>query len=250
MKPKFLLFVVIIAAFIAYQKMPGLKAKAENLANKYGGWTSEAIEKNPGEFIDHARQKLQANIATFEEAKKTLSTNKRNYESKLEEFKTAVQNADTLAANFKSAYSAAKANEGFPIELVGQKYSEEKVVAQVELLLAEKANAQKRIADYESLIAQVETKRTQLTDRISTSKAKVDELEVKAEAVKLDKATALADELLAQVNSVVEDNGKALDADSGDPVRSLADMVKDIEKKAADAPSAAPKSDALAFLNN
>lgn len=250
MKPKFLLFVVIIAAFVAYQKMPGLKARAENFVNEYGGWTPEAIDKDPAGFIAHAQKQLQSNITTFEQSKTALLDSKRTADTKLAEFRKSLESADALAADFKARFQAAKAGGGFPIEVIGGKYSEADAIKQVELLLAEKSNAQKRIEDYTKILAAVETKRSQLTDRISQSRAKLDELVAQEQMVKLDQLTGEADKLLAQVNSVVEDNGKLAAGKDADPVRSLADMMKDIDKLAADAPKAAEKSDAMAFLND
>lgn len=250
MKPKFLLFVLIIGGFIAYTQFPNLRAKAKGLANQYGGWTQEAIKDDPAGYIEYAQKKLSENITTFEASRTKLTDIRRDAETKLEGFKKSLDSADALAASFKEKFQAAKANGSFPIEVVGKKYNEADAVRQVELILAEKANAQKRIEDYTKMLAAVETKRSQLLDRISQSNAKVDELEAQASMVKLDSLTAEADKLLAQVNTVVEDNGKLAAGETGDPVRSVADMMSDIEKLAAEAPKAVENSSAMAFLNN
>jgi uncharacterized glyoxalase superfamily protein PhnB len=253
MKPRFLVFVaIVVAAVVAYQKLPGLRARAESFVNEYGAWTPEAIDSDPAGFIAHAQKQLDSDITTFEQSKTALLDSKRTAETKLAEFTKTLDIADTLAEDFKARFQAAKAGGSFPIEVVGKKYTETDAIKQVEMLLAEKSNAQKRIEDYTRILAAVETKRAQLTDRISQSRAKRDELVAQEQMVKLDKLTADADKLLAQVNSVVEDNGKLAagkDGD-GDPVRSLSDMMKDIDKLASEAPKAAEKSDALAFLND
>ena len=251
MKPKFLIFVVILAGAIAWTQFPNFRAKAKGLANQYGGWTEQAIKDDPAGYIEYAQKQLEANIKTFEASRTALSESRTTAETKLNDFKKALDGADALAATLKSQFQAAKASGSFPIEVAGRKLSEADTVRQVEQLLAEKSNAQKRIEDYTKILAAVETKRSQLTDRISQSRAKVDELIAQAAMVKLDKLTGEADKLLAQVNEVVIDNGKlAAGETSGDPVRSLAEMMQDIEKLAAEAPKAAAESDAMAFLNN
>jgi len=219
MKPPFLIFVVIVAAFIAYQTMPGLKEKADRFVNKHGGWTEEAIQANPAGFIEHAQTKLKQNITTFEESRTALSASKRSADEKLKDFQSQLTNADNFATALKEQYKTAKAAETFPITVAGKSYQEADVIKQVEELLATKANAQKRIEDYQGILATIDEKRTQLTDRISQSKVKLEDLVVQAEKVRIDKLTGDADKLLAQVNTVVQDNAKLADGDSGNPVR-------------------------------
>ncbi|MEZ6014829.1 MAG: hypothetical protein R3F49_06940 [Planctomycetota bacterium] len=250
MKPKFLIFILFVAGLIAYTQFPGFKAKAENFVNQYGGWTTEAIEKDPAAFITSASEKLKKNIASFEEAKAALGESKRTAETKLAKFKTDLGQADLLATAIKEKYKTAKASGAFPVEVAGDTYTEEKLIQQVELLLTEKANAQARIEDYTKIVAQVEEKRQTLNTQIAVSKTKIDELDAKAAMVKVDKMSADMATLLAQVNDVVESNGKVLAKDS-DPVRSLQDMMTAIETTTKNAPEAgAPKSEALAFLND
>lgn len=247
MKPQLIIFLLIVAAFVAYTRMPGLKAKAEDLVNKYGGWTEEAIQKDPASFIEHAQTKLRANMNQFEESRKALAASKKTAEERLSKFGTELENADALAVEFRTAYQAAKPAGAFPIQLINKDYSEAQVVEQVQTLLTQKKNAQARIEDYQNILASVETKRGELTDRISMTSAKLDELDAQKEMVRLDKLTAEADALLEQVNELVIENGRALDPESADPVRSVADLMKELESKAGD-DTPEPAGDAMAFL--
>jgi len=251
MKPRFLVFVaVIVAAVVLYQKYPGLRTAVDGAVTKYGGWNAEAIEKDPAGFIKHAQSELTASIASFEKSRTDLGTQKRAVEEKLKALETKVVNADNFARALKDQYQSAKASGSFPITVVNKPYTEDQVIKQVEELLAEKSRSQKLIDQYTGILATADTRRSQLTERISQSTFKLDELEVQATQVSIDKLSAEADQLLAQVNTVLVENGKLAQGETGDPVRSYAQLMAEFEKTAAAAPTSAPKSDALAFLNN
>lgn len=251
MKPRFLLFIaVIVAAVVLYQKYPGLRTAVDGAVTKYGGWNAEAIEKDPAGFIKHAQGELATSIASFEKSRTEIGAQKRTVEEKLVALKSKVENADNFARALKDQYQIAKANGSFPITLAQQPYTEAQVIKQVEELLAEKSRSQKLIDQYTGILATADTRRSQLTDRITQSNFKLDELEVQATQVSIDKLSAEADQLLAQVNSVLVENGKLAAGETGDPVRSYEQLMADYEKTAAAAPTAAPKSEALAFLND
>ena len=247
MKPQLLIFILVVAAFVAYMRAPGLKAKVDNLANEWGGWTEEAIDNDPVKFIEYAQEKLQENLEQFEESKGALASSKKTAEDRLASFTSELENADALAVEFRTAFQSAKATGAFPVKLVNQDYTESQVVEQVQQLLTTKKNAQARIADYQSILARVAEKESELIDRISLTGAKIQELDAQKEMVKLDQLTAEADALLAQVNEVVTENGKALKSEDANPVRSVADLMKDLESKSSD-DTPEPASDAMAFL--
>jgi len=250
MKPRFFVFVaVIVAAVVLYQKFPGLRTAVDGAVTKYGGWNAEAIEKDPAGFIKHAQSELTASIASFEKSRTDISTQKRTVEEKLKALQTKLVNADNFAMALKDQYQIAKASGAFPITVANAPYTEDQVIKQVEELLAEKARSQKLIDQYTGILATADTRRSQLTERISQSKFKLDELEVQATQVSIDKLSAEADQLLAQVNTVLVENGKLAQGDTADPVRSYDQLMADFEKTAAAAPTSAPKSEALAFLN-
>jgi DNA repair exonuclease SbcCD ATPase subunit len=251
MKPRFFVFIaVIVAAVVLYQKYPGLRAAVDGAASKHLGWTDEAIKDDPAGFIKFAQSELAESIASFEQSRADISTQKRTAEEKLKLLQSKLENADNFATALKAQYQTAKANNSFPVVAANRPYTEEQVIDQVEELLAEKARSQKLIDQYTGILATADTRRAQLTERISESKFKLDELEAQATQVSIDKLSAQADELLAQVNTVLVDNGKLARGETGDPVRPLDQLMAEFDKTAAAAPTSAPKTEALAFLNN
>jgi phage shock protein A len=251
MKPRLLVFIgVIVAAVVMYQKFPGLRAAVDGATSKHLGWTEEAIRDDPAAFIKYAQSELTKSIASFEQSRADISAQKRTAEEKLTSLRTKLENADNFATALKAQYQTAKSNGSFPIVAASRPYTEEQVIDQVEELLAEKARSQKLIDQYTGILATADTRRAQLTERISESGFKLDELEAQATQVSIDKLSAEADQLLAQVNDVLVDNGKLAQGETNDPVRSLDQLMADFDKTAAAAPTQAPKSEALAFLEN
>lgn len=251
MKPRFLIFVaIIVAAVVLYQNSPGIRAKVDGAASKHLGWSEEAIRKDPAGFIKHAQTELSTSIAKFEDSRNSIGAQKRNVEEKLTTLRSKLENADNFATALKEQYQKAKASGSFPITVVGKPYTEEQVIQQVEELLAEKSRSQQLIDQYTGILATADTRRAELSQRISQSKFKLDELEVQATQVSIDKLSAEADKLLAQVNDVLIENSKLAQGGSADPVRSIDQLMADFDRTAAAKPDEVPKSEALAFLND
>jgi chromosome segregation ATPase len=251
MKPKlFAILALFAAVVIAYKEFPGFRAAVDGATTKHLGWTEEAIKGDPAGFIKYAQDELTKSIASFEKSHTDIGAQKRTIDEKLKALQVKLENADNYASVLKMQYQAAKANDTFPIKAFNGTYSEAEVVKQVEDLLAEKTRSQKLIDQYTGILATADTRRAELSDQISESRFKLDELEAQATQVNIDKLSAEADQLLAQVNNVLVENGKLAQGGSGSAVRSIDELMAESDKTAAAAPTSAPKADALAFLNN
>ena len=113
------------------------------------------------------------------------------------------------------------------------------------VLLATKANAIERQADYQRVIDKVELTRIELRSRISDSKMALDKLAAQEAMVKVDRLSTEADALLAQVNELVEGNTRV----AKDPVRSVDELLQAAAEQAEAAKGPEPSA-ALDFLNS
>ncbi|MEM9802125.1 MAG: hypothetical protein AAGA20_17505 [Planctomycetota bacterium] len=245
---KYLIVIALIAAggYLAWQNLPGLRNTVTQAANQYGGWTEEARRNDPVGFMQHAQDELRSDIKGFEEARDELATNKTNAEANLERFRNEETAASEAANALRELYKSANESNSWPIEWMGQSYSREKLVEQVDQLLADKSNATERQADYQKVLDKVEATRTELRARINDSETALDRLAAQEAMIKVDKLTAEADELLAQVNELVEENAKV----AADPVRTVDELVAEAAKQAEAKAASEAVSAAQDFLDS
>lgn len=246
MKQLIIVAVVAIVGVLAWQNLPGLRNKITKAANEYGGWTEEARRDDPVGFIQHAQKELQADIVQFEEARDSLDQNKLDAEKQLEAFRDEEQAATELASTMRELYKGAEENNAWPVTYLGEEYSREKLIEQVDDLLAAEKNARERQADYQKVIDKVELTRVELRTRINDSNVALDKLKAQEAMVKVDKLSKETDELLAQVNELVEGNTRVAE----DPVRSVDELLQAAADQAAAEEKATEPSAALDFLNS
>ena len=246
MKYIVILAVVAAAGIFAWNKFPGLRTSISQAANEYGGWTEEARQKDPVGFIQHAQKALQNDIAEFEEARQSLDKNKGDAEARLEEFRDDEVAATELANTMRELFKTADADGSWPVTYLDREYSRTDLVEQVEELLATKANAIERQADYQRVIDKVELTRIELRSRISDSKMALDKLAAQEAMVKVDRLSTEADALLAQVNELVEGNTRV----AADPVRSVDELLQAAADQASAETKASEPTAAMDFLNS
>lgn len=243
--------IVIVAAvallgFLAWQNFPGLRNRISQAANEYGGWTEEARREDPVGFMQHAQSELRTDIEEFEMARKSLGETKLEAENDLEKFRDQEQSATALANAMRELFKAADANGEWPVTYLEQSYTREQLIDQVDELLAAKANAIARQADYQSIVERVALTSDDLRDRISDSRMALDELKAKETMVKVDKLSKETDELLAQVNELVEGNTRV----AADPVRNVDELLQAAAEQAKAEATATEPSAAVDFLNS
>lgn len=224
-----IIFVVVVAgAYFAWNNLPGLRDKVTQAANKYGGWSEEARKNDPVGYIEYAIKALDKDVAQFTEANTKLKEAKASNEARLEEQRDKAAQANDLANAIKEQYKSAKENNAWPITVAGNEYTETAAVDLVGNLLQTKTTATALMADYEGVLATINKKTSELTQRISDSKFNKEKLMAQKELVKVDNLSTEADELLAKVNDLVEGNSKVAEG----PAMTFDDLMKDIDKQA------------------
>ncbi len=237
-----LIGLVVAIVAIAYFAFPGFKAKVDDVYDKHAGWNEEARRKDPVGFMDYSIKRLGENIDKFESAKASLGSAK----AKLDELQRTNQEklafAEKQLNEFKMAYKAAKADNKWPLEVAGKKYSEAELKSQVDLLLSQKGGYDGILKQVSTGLGSAEKKQFELVNRISESKSKLGLLQTQKELVKVNALTKDTEKMLADVNEVLVQNEAMA---QGSAVRTVEELMQE-SKAATDA--AHPSADA--FLNS
>ncbi len=245
MKNLVLIALIAVGGFLAWQYLPGLRASVSAKINEYGGWTEAARQSDPVGFIQFARTELEKDIVEFEKAQGELATLRKENEAKLEEYRNLEQTSTTLANQARELYKAAEETGSWPVTLVDLEYDRTKLVAQVDSLLTDKAEAVKLQSKYAEVLDKIEEKASQLRSRLADSRSAVSELEAQESMMKVEKNFEETDARLAKVNALVEGNSKVAD----DPIRSTQEFAEAMEKEAKAAEKKVESAQALDFLN-
>jgi hypothetical protein len=230
--------VVAVAAIgaVAYFVFPGIRATIDDAYDKHAGWTPEARKKDPVGFINHSIEKLDANIAKFEDIRIEVRTGKANLEKMKGENEQKIKFNSNQLAEFKAAFKTASDANKWPVDVAGRKYSENELRSQVELFLSEKETFANVATQLEQSCKSMESKEFELVNRITDSKSKLALLKTQKEIVRANELTAESEKLLAEVNDVLVRNEAVNEPEK---IRTTEEMMK--EAKAAT--KATPKAD-------
>jgi phage shock protein A len=201
---------VVVLGWLAWSKLPGLRTKVGGKVDEYGGWTEEARREDPVGFLTYAEEKLARDIEAFRRSRETLAATRTNAEAEQASNEGLMAAADELAELFHAAFQTAETAASWPIEVQGASYTRAQLVDQVESILSERATYAKVVGIYGDVIVSADEQRKELRDRIQSSEATLVELRAQRELVRVDKLTAEADELLAQVDALINGNRETL----------------------------------------
>lgn len=243
MKYVLIAIAAVVVGWLAWTQLPGLRTKVSGKVDEYGGWTEEARREDPVGFLTYAEEKLAKDIEAFRQSRETLAEAKANAEAERARNEGLLDAADELAGGFREAYRTAETAGSWPVEVQGAGYTRAALIEQVESILGERATYAKVIDIYANVIVSADEQRKELRDRIQSSEATLVELRAQKELVRVNKLTAEADELLAQVDALIDGNRETLVA--LDEPRSVAALLA----ASRDESEPASASSALDFLS-
>jgi phage shock protein A len=214
---------VVLVGWLAWTRLPGLRTKVSDKVDEYGGWTEEARRDDPVGFLTYAEEKLAGDVEAFRQSRETLAAARADAETEKAKNEALLAAADDLAEKFRAAFRAGESAGEWPAEVQGGSYTREELIEQVESILGERATYAKVADIYADVIVSADEQRKELRDRIQSSQATLVELRAQRELVRVDKLTAEADELLAQVDALISGNQETLVA--LDEPRSVAELL-------------------------
>ncbi len=233
---------VVLLSWLAWTQLPGLRTKVSGTVDEYGGWTEEARRDDPVGFLTYAEQKLGSDIESFRKSREALAATKANAEAELQRNAGLLTVAEELATQFREQFKLAESAGAWPIQVAGASYEREALIEQVTSILVERDTYARVIDTYTDVVTSAEAQRKELRSRIQSSEATLVELRAQKELVRVNKLTADADALLAQVDTLINGNSETLVAlDEPRSVEALLAATKA-------APQASAPSSALDFL--
>ncbi len=236
-----LLVLVLLAGVGAYFFSPWFRTKVDDTIKGMKAWDAEARRNDPDGFIGYAMKELGSNIGKFEGIRADLTVATRKLEKMKGDNQATLAFAGKELDSFKAAYKEAAGGKGWPVTVAGRAYKEGELKSQVNVLLTQRTGYEGILKQVDVSLANAERKGTEILNRISDSKAKLEILGTQRELVKLHKLTAESEKLLSEVQDVLLQNEALAE-------RPVVRTVEELMRDAGEAPGATnPNVDA--FLN-
>jgi phage shock protein A len=235
--------IVVVAGILVWRFLPGLRHRARDAYERYGGWTPEARRADPVGFLEYAEKKLQADLDELKQSRQSLADAARRLEAERQSNENLLASAGKLANSFRAAYQAAESGGSWPVSVAGATYTHEQLVSQVRLVLSQKANYEKVLKEIDKASEAVKTKSEHLVSQINETKATLAILPAKKEIARVNKLTEDIEELLGEVDELLGENEEALAAS---PIRTVEELTR--AKPGTATPSTSLDADVKAFL--
>ncbi len=241
-----LLVLVLLAGAGAYFFSPWFRTKVDDTIKNMKAWDAEARRKDPAGFIEFAMKELGSNIGKFEGIRADLTVAQRKLEKMKGDTEGTLAFAGKELDSFKAAYKEASGGtggggKGWPVTVAGRPYKESELKSQVNVLLTQRTGYEGVMKQVNVSLANADRKSTEILNRISDSKAKLEILGMQKELVKLNQLSAESEKLLSEVQDVLLQNEALAE-------RPVVRTVEELMRDAGEAPGAAnPNVDA--FLN-
>lgn len=251
MKPIIIVALLAVGGILAWNNVPALRTAFSKAKDSATSWSVEDRKEDPAGYVKFARGKLESNITRYETVLGEVTGMKTENANKAAEFAAKEKAATDFTNEAKERFATANANNEWPITWMEESYTEGQFVAQVNTWLAEKSNASKQIASYQTNVDNITAKSTEIRNTIQNLKGKVDDLNAKEANLKVASLTEADTQLLADVDALLNNTNEKL---AGDPIRSIGEMMASKAKTEAEAATTAEKdaanAAALDFLNS
>lgn len=218
-----LLVLVLILGGIAWFASPAFRGKVQKEYRERAGWTEEARRENPIEYINYAMETLKKDVEKLKSVQTEFARARTKLDEELKERQGKVQKAAFYLEGFKAKYNEAKEKNSFPVVVEDHKYTEQELVQQIKLTLAEKKANEQVVTQMDAALKNQEEKRNVLAMRITESQAKLSLLDSQKVMLQADKLSSAGAEILKNVNDVLVENANVKDES---PIRTLDDIAK------------------------
>ena len=208
-----------LAAVGVWKFAPSVQTAMDTQLDRYFGWTEEARQANPVEFVNHVSQTLGDDLEAMRTARRHLYAELALLGGKDREMRGNRQFALQQAEDFRAALQRAE----FPVALCDGVYpSGESVTFQISQLLAEIDGYDQTLAEIEELNAEAKTKLSNLTVQINSTEAQITMTGVKRELLAARELTESGQQMLLAVNGLLNRNHRVV---KENPVRSVEELL-------------------------
>ncbi len=212
---------VVLAACVsgvAYRNAPGFRDAVDREIARWGEWTDEARGRDPVGFVGHAKGQLQRDVGQMAQTRGDLVAVLDKLDGKIREQQALLAYAEQFADEFRTAAQDA----AYPVTVRGAAYTEDALVRQVSLLLAEAEGYKAGIDRLEAIRQQARAKYEELTVRLNRTESQLAALPAQRELLRVRKLSEDGEQLVAQVDELMQGNRRAIVADA---VRSVQELL-------------------------
>ena len=227
-----LVLVVVLGSMAAgaYMASPALRAGVNRQSQEFLGWTDKARVADPEGFTEYVEKRLRGDLSELKSTRGKLATEVGTLAKKEKEQRELLAVADQFATEYRTAFQ----DGTFPVSIRNAEYSEDEVVSQTSLLLAEAEGYRQSLGKLSKIRKQAEQRLEELAVRINST-----EMQLAATATQrgLLRSRVLTDEgeqLVAQVDALLNTNSVVMHSN---PVRSVRELLASDGKAEQDRPS-------------
>lgn len=210
------------AGFGAYTGCPSVRTFVSEQIHAWRGWTEASREADPVGFANYVEGRLEKDLKALERTRRELQAQVADIGRAAHEQQAMTEHAEKLTDEFRRAYRVAKKRGTFPVTVREAAYTEEQVVRQVSLLLAQANGNRQGMTKLNDLRKQTEQRLEDLTVRIDDTQRQQAAI---AAQRSLLMARVLSDEgtrLMAQLDALLDTNRRVV---HDNPVRSVQELL-------------------------
>jgi len=213
-----LVFAIVVGSF------GGLfnpSSRFRRLVGQYVPGLSRSSEPAPDRIQDFAYQ-LENNLQSFGQMREKVQAQLTEHGRIHRERDNELLGVQSLLARFKEEYAVGVGPGGFPRQILGRSYSKESLEAQVELLLKRRNELDQVASHYTTLIEKLQRSKSELDQRIGTTKTHLDSMPLYVTLVESHALTDQADQAITGLESCLAANDAVLEA----TVRNATDLLQ------------------------
>lgn len=205
-----------------YYFAPGFRTGVNQKVQCWIGWTEAARQADPVGFTNYVQGRLEKDLEQLKDNRNQLKLETDSLHQTLREHEALLSHSDVVAEEFRTAYQQAQRDDSFPVTVRGAAYTEEQMVSQVRLVLAEAEGYRQSVANLQQVCEKAEAQLQTLTVRIDTTQSQLAMIGTQRELLRSRVLTEAGEEMIAQVDELFEENRRVVHSN---PVRPVAELL-------------------------
>ena len=216
------LFTVILAIGGTLMAVsPSARALVMGKYNKAISWSGKAIQENPMGYMKFVEKKLTEDQDKIQTTWRNLGISVGKLAKKQGKNRETLEQGMAYAEKFREAYQ--NANGEFPVEVLGESYTEGQLRAQLSLTLAQNDGLTQSLTEIDEALITANGKMEELIVQKEKTETQLALIATKREMFRANALSTEGLQLVSRLNGLFEENELVM---AGNPVRSIEQLVK------------------------
>ena len=200
---------------------PGVRTLVTGKYNKVISWPEEAIQKDPMGYMKFVEKKLIKDQNKIQTIWRNLGISVGKLAKKQSKNRETLEQGMAYAEKFRDAYQ--NANGVFPVEILGESYTDVQLRAQLSLTLAQNDGLTQLLTEVDEALIDASSKMEELIVQNEKTETQLALIATKREMFQADALSTEGLQLVGRLNGLFEENELVM---AGNPVRSIEQLVK------------------------